>query len=50
MKDTVACFAGALQGVPTRQTGAVGLRKTVPWIVPVRRATAETSAIKVTES
>ena len=50
VKESVTCFAGALHGVPTRQTGAIGPRITVPWIVPVSRATAETSATKVTES
>ena len=50
VKESVTCFAGALHGTPMRQTGAIGPRITVPWMVPVRSATAETSATKVTES
>jgi hypothetical protein len=46
----VTCFAGALQGMPSRHTGAIGPRMTVPCSVPVRSTTAETSATKVTES
>ena len=31
LNESTMCFAGALHGVLTRQTGAMGPRSTVPW-------------------
>jgi hypothetical protein len=50
VKNNVTCFAGALHGVPILQTGAVGLRITVPWRVPSKSVSADAKATIVAES
>jgi hypothetical protein len=45
VKKSLMYFAGASHGVPTRQTGVIGPRVTVPCSDPRRSETAEANAI-----